>query len=118
MTLNKDAFADNHIKFVAGKPTTLKLLAVRQEIQNIGGNQVESVIFGVTEEDGKTVEKELSVTSKRLVNAMWAIVEKVDSGTETTIKIIKFGAKFDTYYEFCEVIDGKETDKVSTEKKK
>jgi len=117
MTLNKDAFADNHVRFIAGKPKKLKLFAVRQEQQTIQGNVVETLVFGVNEEDGKPVEKEFSITSKKLANAMWKIAEKVDQVNVVEIKTTKFGSGYDTYYEFCEIIGGKETQVISTEKK-
>jgi len=117
MTLDKDAFADNHIRFIAGKPKTLKVIAVRQETQTINDKPVESIVFGVTEEDGKVVEKELSITSKRLVNAIWKVAEQVEAGKTTTFKITKFGTSFETYYEFCEVVDGKDGTVISTEQK-
>ena len=117
MSLDKEKFADNFVKFVAGKPKKLTLEAVRQEEQTIEGKVIPTLVFKVTLEDNKEVEKEWSVTSKKLVNAMWGLASRIDKGEELDIIITRFGSSFDTYYEFAEIVDGKEKQKISTEKK-
>jgi len=121
---------DSFVKLVAGKPKTLELVTVQQTItkvpdkdkqQDDSGNyptkEIPCLEFAVTKEDNNPVQKVYSVTSKNLAMSLKSIAEKVEDNKTATIKITQYGVKYDTYYEWCEIVDGKEGEKISTEKK-
>lgn len=58
------------------------------------------IVFKVTNEEGKTVGKEYSVSSRKLVNKLEPIVMK---GFPITIKITSYGIGFDTKHEAKEI---------------
>ena len=115
--------SSNFVKFVAGVPKVLELVTVSAEnrdFTNEAGQkkQLYSLMFAVTKEDGITVEKTWSITSKALAIALKPIVAQIEAGQTKTLKLTKFGSKFETFYKFAVIENGKELVEVSTEPKK
>lgn len=65
--------------------------------------------FDVLEEDGKVVQKQFTVTSRRLIRALKPIILKAEEEKRNTISvgIIRTGEGFDTEYTVRELSGGK-----------
>jgi len=97
--------SDRFVKLKAGRPKTLTLVSAKDTINTIkqkdgSPKDVPCIVFKVSIEDGKEVEKEYSVTSRRLVNKLKPIILK---GFPATVKITSFGIGFDSEFEVEEL---------------
>lgn len=93
---------EKYIKFKAGRPKVLTFASFkkdRSEIVDSNTNEVKqipAIICDIVKEDGEAVTKSLTITSKRLVQALRPYFAK---GTGFTVEITQYGSGFDTEYE-------------------
>jgi hypothetical protein len=97
--------SDRFVKLTAGRPKILTLTSAKDTTNPIkqkdgSFKDVPCIVFKVSNEDGKEVEKEYSVTSRRLVNKLKPIIMK---GFPATVKITSFGIGFDSEFEVEEI---------------
>ena len=105
--------SDRFVKLTAGRPKVLTLTSAKETTNPIkqkdtgSFKDVPCVVFKVIKEDDKEVEKEYSVTSRKLVNKLKPIIMK---GFPATVKITSFGTGFDTEFEVEEIMSSTPTD--------
>lgn len=97
--------SDRFVKLTAGRPKVLTLTSAKDMINTIkqkdgSPKDMPCIVFKVSNEDGKEVEKEYSVSSRKLANKLKPIIPR---GFPATVKITSFGTGFDTEYEVEEV---------------
>lgn len=97
--------SDQYVKLTAGRPKVLVLSEAADadtEIKQKDGTikKIPCLTFKVTNEDGQSVEKEWSVTSRNLARQLRSLIEQtIDKGQELKIQVTQFGSGFDTEYE-------------------
>lgn len=95
-----------YVKIVAGIPKVLTLTSAKETTKPIKQKdnsikEVACIVFGVSREDGKDVQMEYSVSSKKLVNMLKPII--IRTGFPLTVKITSYGSGFETNYNVEEI---------------
>lgn len=99
--INWDKWESNkYIKLKAGKPKVLTITAAQETTTDITQadktiKTVPCIIFKVANEDGKSVDSEFSVTSRKLVASLKPIIQR---GFPFTVKITSYGSGFEVEY--------------------
>ena len=86
------------VRLEAGRSKTLRVKDVKKDITVIEGKEIPCLVFTVTEEDGVSVNKTWTVTSKKFIRDKLKALVQDSLIFQKKVKITKIGEKFAVEY--------------------